>query len=87
MLAKYVEGIINPLIGNIDSFIKDSKNFVDLDKNDKCDPNDLKVIIDIVSYFTKIPINEAAMEVVKGVTDSHTARLTEVYLRSTFFYF
>jgi len=86
MLTKYVSGILSPLVGNIDSFIKDSKHFVDLIKDDKYEPKDMTVSFDVISLFTKIPLNEA-IEVVKGVTDPLTAKLVEICLRSTFFSF
>ena len=34
-LAKYVAKILKPLVGNTDSFIKDSKDFVNFIKNEK----------------------------------------------------
>lgn len=86
MLGKYVASILNPLVGNIDSFNKDSKHFVDLIKDDKDDPNYLIVIFYVVSLFTKIHTNEA-IEVVKGVTNPHSIKFDEICLRSTFFSF
>lgn len=86
MLTKYVVGILNPLVGNTNSFIKDSKHFFDIIKYDKCDPNDLIVSFDIVSLFPKIPLNEA-IEVVKGVTGPQTTKVAKIFLTSTFFSF
>ena len=47
-------------------------------------PEDTLVISDVVSLFTKIPLDEA-IQVVKEVTDPETTKLAEVYLLSTFF--
>jgi hypothetical protein len=44
------------------------------------------VSFDVVSLFTKIPI-DGAMEVIKRVTDQGTAELVEICLKSTFFSF
>jgi len=47
-------------------------------------PEDILISFDIVSLFTKIPLDEA-IQVVKEVTNPETTKLTEVCLRSTFF--
>jgi len=44
------------------------------------------VSFDVVSLFTKIPINEA-VEVINEITDQETAKLVEICLKSTFFSF
>ena len=79
-LAKYVAKILGPLVGNCDSFIKDSSAFVKLIQEEKVEPKDRIVSFDVVSLFTKIPLEEA-IEVIKEVTDPHTASLTTVFLR------
>src|SRR6202044_3940579 len=48
-LAKYVARILKPLVGNTDSFIKDSHDFVKLIKNEKLERDDLLVSFDVVS--------------------------------------
>jgi hypothetical protein len=72
--------ILGPLVGNIDSFIKDSSDFVRMIKNEKVDPNDILLInFDVVSLFTKIPLNEE-VQIVKEVIDPKTTKLVEVCL-------
>jgi hypothetical protein len=83
-LAKYVAKILGPLVGQTDSFIKDSNDFINIIKNEKVKPDDTLISFDVVSLFTKIPLNEAIL-VVKEVTDPKTTKLAEVCLRSTFF--
>lgn len=48
--------------------------------------NDRMVSYDIVSLYTKIPVDEA-IEVIRRLTDSETRNLVEVSLRSTYFSF
>jgi hypothetical protein len=85
-LARYVAGILRPLVGKTDSYIKDSRDFVELIKEEKIDSKDMLISFDVVSLFTKIPLNEA-IQVIKEVADPQTARLAEVCLKSTFFSF
>lgn len=79
MLVKHVADILIPLVGNIDSFMKDYKHFVDLIKDEKYEPTYLTVRFDVVSLFTKIPLNEA-IEIVKGIINSLTSKLVEICL-------
>jgi hypothetical protein len=83
-LAKHVAKILSPLVGHTDSFIKDSNDFIKIIKNEKIRPQDTLISFDVVSLFTKIPLNEA-IQIIKEVTDPETANLAEICLRSTFF--
>jgi hypothetical protein len=83
-LAKHVAKILSPLVGHTDSFIKDSNEFIKIIKNEKVRPQDTLISFDVVSLFTKIPLDEA-IQIVKEITDPETANLAEVCLRSTFF--
>ena len=74
------------MVGNTDSFIKDSSHFVELIKDEKLEPKDMILSFDVVSLFTKIPLDES-IQVNKDAIDPHTAKLTEIFLRSTFFSF
>jgi len=85
-LAKYVAKILRPLVGNTDSFIKDSQDFVNLIRNENLEHDDILVSFDVVSLFTKIPLDEA-IQVIKEVADAGTAKLAEICLRSTVFTF
>jgi hypothetical protein len=83
-LAKHVAKIPSPLVGHTDSFIKDSNEFINIIKNEKVRPQDTLISFDVVSLFTKIPLDEA-IQIVKEVTDPEIANLVEVCLCSTFF--
>jgi hypothetical protein len=52
-LTKYVAKILGPLVGNTDSYIKDSSDFVKLIKEEKVEPKDMLISFDVVSLFTK----------------------------------
>lgn len=56
--AKYVAKLFGPLVGNTDSFIKDSSEFVKLIKEERVEHEDMLISFDVVSLFTKIPLNE-----------------------------
>ena len=85
-LAKYLANKLKPLVGNTSSFVKDSSFFVNKIKNIKVDKDDILVSFDVVSLFTKIPIDRA-MNVIRNITDPGTANLIELCLKSTFFSF
>lgn len=85
-LAKYVSKILKPLFGNTDSYIKDSNYFVKLIKDDILEERNILVNFDVVSLFSKIPLDEA-VQVIKEVTDPEIAKLVEIFLRYTFFSF
>lgn len=85
-LAKYVAKILKTLVGNTYSFIKDSNDFVKLIKNKRVDKDDILVSFDVVSLFTKIPL-DGAVYVIKMATNPKTTQLVEICLRSTFFSF
>ena len=52
----------------------------------RVEESDILVRFDVVSLFTKIPLDEA-VKVINEVTDPETAKLDEICLRSTFFSF
>ena len=84
LLAKYLARKLKPLVGQTDSFVKDSASFVHKLKSWVCEPNDSMVSFDVVSLYTNIPIMEA-VEVIRRITDPDTANLVEICLTSTFF--
>ena len=85
-LEKYLVGILKPLVGNTSSFIKDSSTSGKMISNLTLEPEDIMVSFDVVSLFTKNPIDDA-MEAIKKITNPDIAKLIEVCLRSTFFSF
>ena len=55
-------------------------------KDEKIEPKDKILSFDVVSLFTKIPLDEE-IQVIKEATKPRIARLAEICLRSTFFSF
>ena len=56
-LVKFIAKRLGPLFGHTDSFIKYSRDFVELISEERINTNDIMVSFDVVSLFTKIPLN------------------------------
>ena len=52
-LAKYVSLLIKPLVGNTDSFIKKSDDFIELIKNERVNSDNILVSFGVVSFLPK----------------------------------
>lgn len=85
-LAKHLAKKPKPLVGNTDSFVKDSTQFIAEIKNIKLDQNDILVSFNVTSLNTNISIDDA-MEVILKLIDPDISKLIEICLRSTFFSF
>lgn len=67
-LTKFLAQKLKPLVGCNDSSMKESASFVQEWKDIILDPRDLLVSFDVVSLYTKIPIQEA-IDVINHITD------------------
>ena len=85
-LAKYLAILLKPLVGQTNSFVKDSTSWVQDICNETLEANDILVSFDLVSLYTKIPVDEA-ITTIRNLTDDDTAKLVEVCLKTTFFTF
>ena len=85
-MATFLALKLKPLVGHIESFVKNSVSFVEELKDIKLDTRDILVSFDVDSLYTFIPIKEA-MEVINRLTYPDTARLVEISITSTFFQF
>ena len=56
-LAKYLENL-KPLVGKNNSFVKDLETWVEEISKEKLNEEDKLVSFDVVSLYTKIPIDE-----------------------------
>ena len=97
-LSKFISSVISPLSGQGDSFVKDSKHFVDEIKDFRLSPDEILVSFDVKSLFTNIPIDEAVRVIFEkmneneelvsdrtSLTTDRIADLLELCLRSTYF--
>ena len=57
-LAKFLTGIISPLIGNTDSYVRNSKHFVTMIAPITIQPTEIMVSFDVESLFTSVPTAE-----------------------------
>ena len=58
-LSKHIASIISPLMGQSDSFVKNSEHFISTIRDITVDPDDIMVSFDVCSLFTNVPIEEA----------------------------
>ena len=67
-LAKYLAHSLRPFSGLTATYVKNSSHFIKIIKEATISEDDLLVSFDVVSLFTKIPI-EDAIEVIKTLTE------------------
>lgn len=58
-LAKFLTGQLQPLVGKCPHHISNSSEFVKILRNITVAPSDLLVSFDVVSLFTRVPVNDA----------------------------
>lgn len=85
-LAKYLVGILRPLFGHTDDFIKNSYDFVKLIKEKKVDKDDLITSFSVLSLLNKIPLNDV-LQVPYEEINPQTGKLAKNFLCSIFFNF
>ena len=66
--------------------MKDSTSWVQDICKETLEANDILVSFDVVSLYTKIPVDEA-ITTIRHLTNDDTAKLVEVCLKTTFFTF
>jgi len=98
-LAKELAHILSPPTGNTTSTVRNSSHFVQQLREVQVDQDDILVSFDVVSLFTKVPIDEAIEVVVMRLKDDDTlvertsipaddiCSLASLCLKSTFFQF
>ena len=98
-LSKHIAQLISPLTGSTDSFVRNSRHFVEVMAGVKLSPDELLVSFDVSSLFTNVPIQEAVDVICKRLQDDETlnertalqpnsiAGLLQLCLQSTYFCF
>ncbi|XP_054290083.1 uncharacterized protein LOC129005267 [Macrosteles quadrilineatus] len=85
-IAKFVSKHLSEFVGLTESFVKDSRHFIEIIKRVKLDDNDILVSFDVESLFTSIPVPET-VDIIRTLLDDSLAQLAEICLNSTYFYF
>jgi hypothetical protein len=58
-LSKHLSGLLNQLTGKTAHHVKNSFHFIEILKSLEIKPGDLMVSFDVVSLFTKVPVEES----------------------------
>ena len=92
-------GVLTPLAGSTSSFVKNSSEFAQQVRNIDLQQDETLISFDVVSLFTRVPIDDALQTISTRLTQDDTledrtaipipdiCRLTELCLRSTYFTF
>jgi hypothetical protein len=83
-LAKYLAGLLSPLVGQLNSHIKNSEVFVQELKSIILQETDILVSFDVVSLFTKVPL-EDTMQLLSQHLDEQMVVLVRHVLTTTNF--
>ncbi|XP_071476521.1 uncharacterized protein [Diadema antillarum] len=67
--AKHLSDILQPLVGNTEHHINNSKHFIDILSQTTINPTDTLVSFDVESLFTSVPVNEACDIIKQRLTD------------------
>ena len=74
-ISQFVDYFLNPLVPKIESYIKDTTDFVTkILQLDKVPENTLLVTLDVSSLYTNIPNNEGIRASAKALLNSRTAQ-------------
>ena len=83
-IAKHLSKLLQPFIGQTETFIKDSTHFIEKLKDIKLTPEDRLISFDVVSLFTKVPVEET-LQYIKEIFPEDIATLFRHCLTTTYF--
>jgi hypothetical protein len=96
-LAGFLQNIFNPWAGHTESFVRNSKRFIEIPEKFKVQGSNILVSVDVVSLFTAVPIDEALQVIQNKLSLVETLpnrsslqiedviQLLEVCVRATYF--
>jgi hypothetical protein len=85
-LAKYLNGLLGPLVGQSDHHIRKSEAFVKKLQTIKLQETDILVSFDVVSLFTKVPL-EDTIQLFTAKFSKQTVELFRHVLTTTYFFY
>ena len=83
-LAKHLSGLLNQHTGKTAHQVKNSFQFIKILKSLKTNPGDLMINFDVVSLFTKVPV-EDSLTLLSQHFNKDTLTLSKHVLTSTYF--
>jgi hypothetical protein len=82
--AKYMNSLLNPLVGHSPSHIKNSEDFIHKLNTISLKESDILVIFDVVSLITKVPLEDTLL-LLKQHFHDQIIRLFKQVLTTTYF--
>ncbi|KAG8224978.1 hypothetical protein J437_LFUL003356, partial [Ladona fulva] len=83
-LARYLSKLLAPHIGKSPHHVKNSKDFIEKIRQYRLSPNDLLVSFDVISLFTRVPVDDT-IQLLTPWFDHSTLNLFHLTLKSTYF--
>ncbi|XP_047990120.1 uncharacterized protein LOC125229344 [Leguminivora glycinivorella] len=90
-LAKHVAKVLQQLVGRTESYVKDSRHFIEIVQDIRIEPDEVMVSFDVESLFTNVPVTDS-IEVVRNMMQengipSEYVKLLEHCLTTNYFLF
>jgi Reverse transcriptase (RNA-dependent DNA polymerase) len=82
--ARYVANLLQPFSGLVDSYVRDSRHFIERLQQIRTEEGDILVSFDVESLFTNLPIPETSV-ILRKHLNKQEGDLAELCLRSSYF--